>query len=197
MSKLLDLTLKDIRETDIDKVQLWKDAYQKWKLDDTRAKRFIESKQEIRQPVNADFPRLVLIDAFIYYPPPGKNSLIEIPNDDDGDIPLTIQQKKYLKSLPFVRILYSDNPEEIMTIYTVDDKLAYIRYNEEHRKWFERKAANPSLEDQEPRPPKFLSGWGEWSKFQYTIDKFKEGPDMFDLHTFLIPINRLKTKSLL
>lgn len=181
---------KEEREQDI---RNWKSAYQAWKNDDSRIKEFKETRQEIL--FKDDSPK-VLVEAFLYYPEKGDSDIIGDENLYTGlEVGLTATQQSKLKSLPFVKVLWSKDEKEIGKIYSVADGLAQVKYNPDYDQWMAMRAEKPSMEGMGERPPRFKAGWAMWASHNYMVDKFKHDPDIIDYFTFLIPVGHLKTKS--
>lgn len=153
---------------------------------------------------------LVLVEAFIYIPPPESSNTVIL--SEDSYLPdmqqnfsfkqfgkLTATQKLGLLTLPFVKIIATqdDAKSDIKPgdIYAVKDKLAYIRHNPESEEYYLKLASNPSLKDKiGTPPPRFLMGWNDWDIYRYRIDKFNLEPSIPEEMTFLIPDNFLIAK---
>jgi hypothetical protein len=185
-------TEKKMRKERAEDIKIWKKAFEDWKKDDTRIKEFADTKQT---PLyKEDLPK-VLVEAFVYVPEKVEGELI---GHDTGlmglDAGLTANQQNKLKSLPFVKILWSEDEKEIGKIYSVPDGLAQVTYNDKYDEWMALRAEKPSMEGGE-RPPRFKSGWAMWASHNYMINKFQHEPSFLDYFTFLIPRGNLKTES--
>lgn len=171
--------------------------YNKWKKDNSRVIEFEKSKQEIisRPDDNRLLPK-ALVEAYLYYP---KATSKDIASSYEGFSTealslikntglLTVSQQYRLTTLPFVKIIWSNDPFiKSGDIYCVKDKLATIEYNSKYRDWWSQRAQQPSLEGKVPMPSQFKAGWDAWAMYKYKINKLSKTPKLLDDFTFLIP----------
>lgn len=132
----------------------------------------------------------VLIETFIFIPNDPNPVLL------DEELGLSITQATNLRMFPFVKVLAAgeQNKDLVGGIFTVSSDKNGLALNPEYVNFIKQIEEKPSLRDEYPMPPQWVSKMATWSNYGYMINKFKKSSTIIDKHTFLLPLSNLEGK---